>query len=1080
MVAALTDLLYGTNVDVVFNGDRRASLVARRRGVGEIPVSGSVVGRVTDAKTGVGIGDADVILNGTKWSTTTDTLGGYRIADVDASSYTLTVRRLGYTKQSRSVTVRDDQTDTVNVALDPQAARLGELVTTATGQRRRLDIANDVTTINVDSVMQSAPIRSVTDLLEHRVPGLTVQRTSGAPGDPARLRLRGAASLLRNNDPVVYVDGKRFYAEQSAARSANLASDWRGGASTGRRDSVSINNYAAPSPLDYIDPNTIEKIEVLKGPSAATLYGQDAANGVIVITTKKGQAGPTRWTANVEHGRTQMAGKYPDLLYRWGHDIYYGVANNCPITGMVTAPFSAFPSIPCVADSVLTFQLLNDPALTVLDRGNRTALSLAASGGTQVLTYSLIGSYANETGLVKLPAYEGDRYRTVVGVAPLDWMLRPQHLEQWSATSSLTARLGANADVTLKASIARVEQQKSSLERQLGDLMGTYLDRSSGVYYRGGITTTIANPVSNYYERVLEGATAFDNGITFSYRPRHWLTMTADGGFNVIHRADQLYVPRGPNVGTAFSPDSLGRLNDAQGRSIVSTLSLRANGIRSLGRGFTLNLAAGANYTGTSTNDLTSGTRNLLPGSSLQGETLVFLRRDERSDATFGWYLAPSVGNNKFNVETGLRFDGGSSYGSGTSLPNPLNLFTHPGRFFQRAFPKLGFSYVISEEPWFPFSNVLPSLRLRASYGRAIRQPGPRDRLRVYDVQRPVFADSLSLPGVELLALGNTEIRPERSSEFEGGIDADLLDNRLRLTFTGVRKTTDDMLLSVPLAPSIYGDGVTILKNIGVTRNTSFELTASADLVRSGSMIWQTRLGLASRRDMLIKLAPGVEPFYSSPNSTSQADGGIRVAPGYPLFGRWSRPITGYADGNGDGVLQQREIQLGDTAVYVGSTAPNYEATFGTTVSLWHGAVAIDVNFSHQGGLSQRNETALRLAPFSAGRQLSGTPLQDQVATIDLTSRIGGAYWSDYNWVQTVSTTRFETFSVTYAVPTALARRLGAQRLSVSLQGGNLGLWTNYRGIDPNVNAFGTGNNVTDTGILPQPRRWQLRVNATY
>src|SRR5260221_11224162 len=147
--------------------------------------------------------------------------------------------------------------------------------------------------------MQAAAIRNLTGLLATRVPGLTVQRTSGAPGDPARLRLRGVASALRSNDPIVVVDGVRIYAEQSAARSANLADPRRNAPGT-----LGVNPppYAAPSPLDNIDPNSIETIEVLKGPSAATLYGQDAANGVIVITTKKGKAGPPHGSAEVEQG----------------------------------------------------------------------------------------------------------------------------------------------------------------------------------------------------------------------------------------------------------------------------------------------------------------------------------------------------------------------------------------------------------------------------------------------------------------------------------------------------------------------------------------------------------------------------------------------------------------------------------------------------------------------------------------------------------------------------------------------------------------------------------------------------------
>jgi len=358
------------------------------------------------------------------------------------------------------------------------------------------------------------------------------------------------------------------------------------------------------------------------------------------------------------------------------------------------------------------------------------------------------------------------------------------------------------------------------------------------------------------------------------------------------------------------------------------------------------------------------------------------------------------------------------------------------------------------------------------SYGRAGRQPGPKDRLRLYTTPAQVFAGGQSVTGAGLLTLGNTEVRPERSKEFEGGFDTDLLDSRLRLSITGYYKSTDDALLSIPVAPSVYGNSVTITKNIGLTRNTGLELALGADVIRSGPVTWQTNLTLSQRRDVLVRLAPGVEPFY-----TSSAGNGIRMAPGYPLFGRWSKPILGYADANGNGVLEREEIQVGDTAVYVGPTLPNYDATVSTTLSLWRGAVTVNAGFTYQDGFSQRNEVARQLATFSRGQQDPTAPLAEQAAMADLET---GNLTTDYNYIQTVNTFRFNTLGVSYRVPALVARRLGAEQLSLSLQGANLGLWTNYRGLDPNVNAFGTGNGVTDTGILPQPRTWQLQIRATY
>jgi TonB-dependent SusC/RagA subfamily outer membrane receptor len=286
---------------------------------------------------------------------------------------------------------------------------------------------------------------------------------------------------LRNSDPIVIVDGIRMYAEQSANRNANLARRQAEASGSGSNYDVTKDTSAGigytsatPSPLDNIDPNTIETIEVLKGPSAATLYGPDAANGVIVITTKKGQAGPTRWNMSFDHGRTEMVGEYPELWLRWGREIFREEMIVCPVDNRSTGRGEDLVAgYPCIGDSVSTFQILNDPDLTILDRGHRIGGSVTASGGTQTLTYSVTGSYKDEVGLVRLPTYEMERYRAAFDVAPPDWMQRPQHLTQWAVRSSVGIRLGDKADLTFSGALSRTQQQKSVLQEQLGAMMTT-------------------------------------------------------------------------------------------------------------------------------------------------------------------------------------------------------------------------------------------------------------------------------------------------------------------------------------------------------------------------------------------------------------------------------------------------------------------------------------------------------------------------------------------------------------------------------------------------------------------------------
>lgn len=1050
VAAALTEVLIGAGVDVVFYTPTQAGLV--RRGDSRSARAGAIAGRVTDVKTGHAISGAEVLLNDARWRTTTDTTGWYRLADVDPGTYTLTIRRLGYAKQHRQVTVLAEQEDTVNLALAAVAVKLDELVTTATGQQRRRDIGNAITTINADSVLRNAPIRNLTDLLENRVPGLTVQRTSGAPGDPAKLRLRGLGSALRSNDPVVIVDGVRIYAAQSETRSGNLTNQLNSVSLIG--DTViaathitvtpnKLSDAPAPSPLDQIDPNIIETIEVFKGPSAATLYGADAANGVIVITTRRGRPGPTRWDASMTLGRTTSPGQYPVGYFRWGHDDRTG-----------TAPlFCTLRDVFCVQDSLVRFQALNDPDLTILGHGRRTGLSLTASGGTQALTYSVTGSYANEMGLLTMPTFEVERFRTVFNKDAPDWMRRPHHLETWNVTSNVLARLSSSADVTLSTTLGRSEQLRTSLEEQLAPLAGTYVDRVSGLYYRPSVlnagnvgesdqyllnaTSTI---LSNYYVKRTASTITFTTGLNATWRPHAWFNLTGQAGLNVIPRDDHLLLP----AGLVSATDS-GAVVRGIGRSLVSTFGLQGEVRKSLGRGFVFTTSVGANLKTENTSDLASSATGLLPGtSSLSGARSISASELANNTSVYGWYIEPRFSGQRLSLSTGLRLDGGSTYGTRVTTGGV-------------GLPKLNGSWVVSEESWFPFRTVFTSLRLRGAYGQAQVQPGVADRLRLYnDV---TFGSALLLSN-----LGNTQLRPERSTEFEGGFDADLLDNRISVELSAYRKLQVDALMSMTLPGSVGGGSV--LQNIGNIRNTGLDLVFRLTPVRLPALTWSAALIYNNNTNTLVKLGRGVAP--------NKAEG---LVEGYPVRSRWARPILGFADQNADGAIQPEEIQVGDSLVFMGRLYPAYETSLSTDVVLFGGAVGVSAGFSYNSGALQVDETARTNWVLSRALIDPSVPLSEQAAVWASTRKIDP---TDYGLMQEVSTFRFNSLSVNYRAPARVARLLRAQQMSVAVQGSNLGLHSTYHGKDPDVNAWSPGENIVDTGQLPQPRTWQIRVGVTY
>ena len=1025
--AALQRVLEGTGVLVVESSGTVMLVREGTEGTRAEQVVGSIFGSVTDSAMGEPIANVLVTVKGTKLRTSTNDRGQYQLQAVPSGVQTVVTRLLGYLPIEKEVTVAESRRVRADFALRHGMTRLQEVITTATGLRRRLELGNDITVLNADSIVSTEAITSVTELLQNRVPGLEVQSTSGAPGDPSRLRLRGASSVNLTNDPIVIVDGVRVYAEQSDRRNGNL----------GAADNANL-SFAAPSPIDYIDPHSIETIEVVKGPSAATLYGQDAANGVIVITTKKGRAGPPRWNASVDRGLTYIPGAYPEAYVRWGRRLSNDEVLFCPL----------IDSPGCMADSVVHFQTLNDPELTVLDHGERTASTIGVSGGSEALTYAVSGNYGQELGVIRLPVFEVDRYRaTHDGIGPADWMRRPQQLTRWGGTSRLTVRLGDKADVSLTANMSRLTQQRSDLESQLSSLLGTYVDQATGTYYRPSTPSAKGISVADelvpaFYTRAIAEATQFTNAANLTWRPRGWLTTTADAGLQVIQRADQTLLPRG----ALLTGDSVGSIGEGHGGTLMSTLNVRATATAPLRLGFRFNTTIGANYTSRSIADLTTSARDLVPGTSSVAQAATILDVTERREevTTYGWYIEPSIASSRLFVTMGLRLDGGSTFGSRVKLPT---------------FPKLGVSYLVSDEPWFPspLKSLFNTLRVRAAFGHAGVQPQPGDRLRL-SVRSQSWVDGGVTTVDTITTLGNTELRPERSREFEGGFDADLLNDRLALSWSGYRKTRMDALMEFTLPPSVYGNA-SIMRNIGVIRNTGMEFTLGTQLLRTDFARLQTQLQVSQNKNLVVQLGDGVKDLLGTAS---------QVREGYPLFGYWSTPFLGYSDRNGDGVIQTDEVLLGDTAVYMGNPTPDYSAVVNTSLSLFRGALSVTAGVSYDDGFTQNGNGAM-LRYLSQAANDPTTPLGDQALVVAGT---GG--------VQTVSALRFNSLSVALHATPTLARRLRTQALSVALQGTNLGLHTDYRGKDPNVNRYSYGNDVADNGVLPKPRTWQLRVSAQY
>jgi TonB-linked SusC/RagA family outer membrane protein len=999
--------------------------------------TGILVGRVLDSVNGRGVVGASISIASQKYSTVTSENGIFTLRDVPLGEQRVHIRMLGYQSVTRTVVIAENQETRVQVTLVPSATMLSDVVTTATGLQRRLEIPTDVTRLNVDSLMTVAPIRSVTDLLATRVPGLQVLKTSGSPGDPSRLRLRGASSINASNAPIVIVDGIRVFMPDT-----NESMMFRS-----TIDRAGSRNYAAPSPLDQIDPNNIETIEVFKGPSASALYGSDAANGVIVITTKRGRPGKTRLSSSLNVGTAYLPKKFPENLYTFGR-LFNGFSQICNFND------------PCEIDSVVTFQAMNDPMLRPIGRAGSYGASATVDGGNSTIRYSFTATGSQQDGIARLPGVLSTMYRTDVGSSPPAWMRKPERYTSISGSNNLQIDITKDLQVMIAHSLTSSDQNKTSLSSTAGQvLLNSYVDKEA-IYNRNG-----REYYGDFYERVRTNILRSQHTVSLQWQARPRIPVRINAGFNPTTESGNTYLPAGLPRSITGDDSLAGTYSIGQRTSRM--LSLSGNGTIPvpLTHGMVLPLALGADWrqqrVGTSsvwTTGIPVGVTE--PTSFLPGTTRG--QRSTSAVATYGWFAEPrlNIGSRVF-VQTGTRLDGGSASGSRAGLT---------------AYPKMGISWIVfdpgdgeltdSRLASWQSALRISQLRIRGAFGKAGIEPGPTQHLRLW-ARNEIALDGGArvVPSYQMRFIGNSHLRPERATEVEGGVDLGLFDQRVTLTATAYRKVQREAIMEILLAESVSGYSQSV--NVGDILNRGYELTANADVLDTRPVRWNVGVSVSHRSNRLTRV--GEHALLGL--GTGVQD---RLQVGYPIFSYWAKPIVGFADQNGDGILQLNEISLADSVQYIGSPDPKYNAVFNTSLGLFQGYLQVNATFDYQHRQGQYNPMSYQALISRASRP--DATLLDQAVAL---ASGGVAPMTHYYLIQQATTWRLQSMSFSTVLPPQWARSMRMSSVSVALQGSNLWLKTDYRGFDPNVNSFASGNRSADYGRLPAPREWSLRVNLT-
>ena len=501
---------------------------------------------------------------------------------------------------------------------------------------------------------------------------------------------------------------------------------------------------------------------------------------------------------------------------------------------------------------------------------------------------------------------------------------------------------------------------------------------------------------------------------------------------------------------------------------------------------------------------MTAYTQQLQPGvtepTTFLGDSSLVGQQTSGS-STYGYYIEPRLNvSSRFFITPGFRLDGGSAGSHASYNAGGVNsTAVGSGIGGLSAFPKIDLSFVAVDQSH-P-KKMLTLLRPRLAFGLAGTQPAPQDKLRLFNVvgtlnlaqpNTTTQVTEVSLDGgttfvplVELATLGNTQLRPERSREVEGGFDAELWHGRFSVTYTQYNKTKTDAIISIPVAPTVFGT-TTYDKNIGEIRNTGTELTFNAQVLQTHALSWNVGGNVSNDNNLVVRLNPG-QPTICFGDASSGTCKGTRIEAGFPLFGEFEVPVVGFVDANHNGLIEPGEIIYGDSAKYVGSPEPRYQMNVYTNVSLLNGHLSVNATFAYQNGLLQNNQAALTSGSFAQLPNTPGTPPALQAAVVSATCSgiffgvpvCGGGGPTPIGLMQVVNTFRFNDLSINYTLPHRMASWFRVPTLSMALQGSNLGLHTNYRGKDPNVNAFSTvsaGDQTADTGQIPLPRTWWLKL----
>ena len=970
-----------------------------------------LTGRVTDQVNGQPVPDAAIQVQGTTLGTSASDSGTFAL-QVPDGPLVLIVRRIGYQRREISLSAGETSAD---VSLRRDVLQLETQVTTgaATSVAKR-NAANDVAVVSAEQMSRvSAP--SLENALAGRIAGAQVSANSGAPGGGNQIRLRGVTSVFGSADPLYVVDGVIVSNEviQPGLNAITAAARTAMGSNASNQDN-GVNRIAD------LNPNDIESLEVLKGASASAIYGSKAANGVIIIRTKQGTAGAATGYPAVDliqrFGTRALSRKYGARHFTLDEARTYGAT-----IGMSQAAVDSNYTA-CGGFCDFEEELFGEHPFNY-------ETTLAVRGGIGQTSYYASGLNSWDGGIQKNTGYRKQSLRL-----------------------NLTQLLHPKLTLTLNNNIVRTLTSRGVSNNDNVNVTPYFVFATTPSWFdmrpTGGVYPKTPVAGSNVFQdrdfiRNPEEVYRLISSVGAAYAAysgdRQTLTFRLDAGVDRFNQQDNVVSPRflffEPNDGlpgtvTSLSANvlrwnaNLSAIHDfaPEGRPWNATTSFGIQ--REISSQRSTNIVA---------RDVLVGQENVNRGAT----TEAFAdRQAARGVAFFGQEELLALGE-KLLVTAGARAERSTVNGD-------VNKF-----YF---YPKASIAY---RQPG--LFGLFDEIKPRFAYGQTGNQPLYIQKYT--PAQIGTYTGQISFqPG---LIQGNANIRPERETEVEGGVDATLFDQRASLALTFYQKSIKDLILNVVPAPSL-GYNVSI-QNGGGIRNRGVEVALGLTPLQSARFSWVSHTTFARNVGIVTALPPGVPFFNIERDATGQR---VAFGSGYGI-GRLEvgRRVTQIVATDSVGGTVE-EVQKGDAAPAFTMGFGN-DFSFGklrltTLLDWWHGGDLVNVTMDVY--------DAFGLSP----NQPDGGLLRAQRNDNHSVSQ----YVLDGSFV------KLRELTLSYELPAAFARRMlgGPQGLRIEFSGRNLKTWSNYPGVDPESSNFGSQNisRFIDLAPYPPSRTFYLTFAASY